>query len=254
MRFLSLLFNPFAHLIWWIVKTIGGGIDRRLGPLTGWLLAWALVLFSAVSLLGTVYGASDTLLKLAGLREREVVTVTDARVISAETVRRKTLTVEQNIVAEFAGTNGQERLEGNVVKGKSDEYAPGSVIEVFVSKDGQASFRSPEDPFIDAFLVALAMVFPLVALMFSLRYLRYRNQLRPKTEPSIEPNSSSRASMTSMPNQMRSTRSGAPDMAPLAKTDVVVRGRQRVLSYAERQKLDAEVISRMHEKANQKKN
>jgi hypothetical protein len=249
MRFLSLLFNPFGHLMWWIVKTIGGGIDRRLGPLTGWLLAWALVLFSAISLLGAVYGASDTLLKLSGLREREVVTVTDARVISAETIRRETLTIEQNIVAEYAGVNGPERLSGNVVKGKSKEYAPGGVIEVYLSSDGTPSFRSPEDPFIDAFLVILAMVFPIAALVLSLRYVRHRNRLRPVSEPSAEPY----ASPIAAPSQTRSVRPDGPDLGSPAKNDTAVRGKQRVQSYAERQREDAEVIRRMHEKANQQK-
>ena len=67
MRFLSILFNPIGNLIWWIAKTLGGGIDRRLGPKAGWLLAFVLVLLSALTLVGAVYATGDNILKLTGM-------------------------------------------------------------------------------------------------------------------------------------------------------------------------------------------
>jgi hypothetical protein len=236
MRFLSVLFNPIGHLIWWIFRSLGGGIDRRLGAGTGWVLAWALVLLSALSLAGAVHGTRDNILKLAGLRERSPVTLTEARVISAETIRRKTLTIEQSIIAEFAGDDGAQRFDGRVTEPVSKEYAPGDVIQVYVSGDGAASFRNPEDPFFDAILALAGTGIPLIALGFSLKYLRHRNRLRHRGEE-LEGHMVSREAMPQ-----------------LARThDVVVRGRQRVKTHEERRKDEIEMIRRMHEKANQLK-
>lgn len=237
MRFLSLLFNPLGNLIWWIAKTLGGGIDRRLGPRVGWLLAWALVLLSAVSLVGAVYGTRDNILKLSGMRERDLVTITEAHVISAETVRRKTLTVEQTIVAEFAGDDGPRRHDGPVSNPVSEEYEPGDAIRVYVSQDGTPSFRNPEDPFFDAVLALIGIGIPLIALVFSLRYLRHRNRMWPTMEPMQAPSAHPDA--------------GAKGLT--RKNDVVVRGRQRVKSYEERRSEEIEMIRRMHEKAAQLK-
>jgi hypothetical protein len=237
MRFLSILFNPIGHLIWWIFRSLGGGIDRRLGQGTGWVLAWALVLLWALSLAAAIYGTRDNILKLAGLRERSPVTLTGARVISAETIRRKTLTIEQSIVAEYAGDDGAQRIDGRVTEPVSKEYAPGDVIPVYVSGDGAASFRNPEDPFFDAVLALAGTGIPLIALGFSLKYLRHRNRLRPRRE-AIQARPVSQEAET-------------PQLA--RGNDVVVRGRQRVKTHEERRKDEIEMIRRMHEKANQLK-
>ncbi len=236
MRFLSVLFNPVGHLIWWIFRSLGGGIDRRLGVGTGRILAWALVLLWTISLAAAIYGTRDNILKLAGLRERSAVTITEARVISAETIRRKTLTIEQAIVAEFAGIEGPQRVDGRVTEPVSKEYAPGDAIPVYVPSNGEPSFRNPEDPFFDAVLALAGIGIPLIALGFSLKYLQHRNRLRPRDEP----------------REGRSvSREATPHLAPAY--DVVVRGRQRVKTHEERRKDEIEMIRRMHEKAKELK-
>jgi hypothetical protein len=237
MRFLSVLFNPIGYLIWWILKSLGGGIDRRLGPTAGRVLAWVLVLLWALSLAAAIYGTRDNLLKLAGLRERSVVTITEARVISAETIRRKTLTIEQSIVAEFIGDDGGRRVDGRVTEPVSKEYAPGDLIPVYVSGDSEPSFRSPEDPFFDTVLSMAGIGIPLIALGFSLKYLRHRSRLRPRSER--------------VEGRPVSAGAGMPQLAPA--NNVVVRGRQRVKTHEERRRDEIEMIRRMHEKANQLK-
>jgi hypothetical protein len=237
MRFLSVLFNPIGHLVWWIFRSLGGGIDRRLGAGTGWVLAWALVLLWAFSLAAAIYGTRDNILKLAGLRERSPVTLAEARVISVETIRRKTLTIEQSIVAEYEGGDGTQRIDGRVTEPASKEYAPGDVIPVYVSGEGKPSFRNPEDPFFDAILALAGIGIPLIALGFSLKFLRHRNRLRPRKE-AREAHPVSRETVTR-------------HIAPAY--DVVVRGRQRVKTHEERRKDEIEIIRRMHEKANQLK-
>jgi hypothetical protein len=235
MRFVSILFNPIGNLIWWIAKGLGGGIDRRLGPRAGWVLAWALVLLWALSLSGAIYGARDNILKLAGLRERSPVIITEAQVVMAETTRRKTLTVEQSIVAEFKRDGGPQRVEGRVTEPASQEYATGDVIAVYVSGNGAASFRNPEDPFFDAILALAGAGIPLIALGFSLKYLRYRNRLRTQ-------------SIQARPVRLEER---GQNIAPAH--DVVVRGRQRVKTHEERLRDEADTIRRMHEKASQLK-
>jgi hypothetical protein len=235
MRFLSVLFNPIGHLVWWIIKSLGGGIDRRLGPRAGWVLAWVLVLLWTLSLAAAIYGTRDNILKLAGLRERNAVTITEARVISAETIRRKTLTIEQSIVAEFTGEDRAQRVDGRVTEPVSKEYAPGDLIPVYVLSDSEPSFRNPEDPFFDAVLSLAGIGIPLTALGFSLIYLRHRNRLRPRRELT----------------KGRSVSAGIPQFAPA--NNVVVRGGQRLKTHEERRKDEIEMIRRMHEKANQLK-
>jgi hypothetical protein len=237
MRFLSVLFNPIGHLIWWILKSLGDGIDRRLGPGAGWVLAWVLVLLWAFSLAAAIYGTRDNILKLAGLRERSAVTITEARVISAQTIRRKTLTIEQSVVAEFSGDDGPQRVDGRVTEPVSKEYAPGDLIPVYVLGDSEPSFRNPEDPFFDAVLSLAGIGIPLIALGFSLKYLRHRNRLRPRREP--------------LEGRLVGDRAGGPLLA--TANDVVVRGRQRVKTHEERRNDEIEMIRRMHEKANRLK-
>jgi hypothetical protein len=237
MRFLSVLFNPIGHLFWWILKSLGGGIDRRLGPRAGWVLAWVLVLLWAFSLAAAIYGTRDNILKLTGLRERSAMALTEARVISAQTIHRKTLTIEQSIVAEFAGNDGPQRVDGRVTEPVSKEYAPGDLIPVYLSGDSEPSFRNPEDPFFDVILSLAGLGIPLIALGFSLKYLRHRNRLRPRGE-----------SLEGRPIRYSA---GTPQLDPA--NNVIMRGSQRVKTHEERRQDEIEMIRRMHEKANQLK-
>ena len=114
---------------------------------------------------------------------------------------------------------------------------PGDTLQIYVSPDGTPSFRNPEDPFLDAVMVVLGTGVPLIALVFSLKYLRHRRRLLPLTQPVP-------AQVAALDTALRERPRG---------NEVVVRGGQRVKSYAERQKEDADMIRRMHEKADKRK-
>jgi hypothetical protein len=228
-RILSILFNPIGHLIWWIARTLGSGIDRRLGPSAGWVVAWVLMVLSFGALSGALYACSENIAKLAGLKDREPVTLVEGRVVSAETTLRKTMTVQQDIVAQFNTGGGVKRIQGAVTEPVSSEYTTGDAIKVYVTADGKPSLRHPEDPLMDAVLAAVGLAVPALALFFSFRYWRYRGHLRQRVK-----------SQTYL-------RSKQPDL--MVMSGVVMRGRQKVKSHAERLQEDAEIRRRMHEKA-----
>lgn len=233
MRFLSILFNPVGHLLWWIARTVGGGIDRRLGPLTGWLLAWVIVLSFAVSLAGAAYGVRDQMAKLSGWQQREEVRQVEGSVTSAETLTRKTMTVTQDIVAEYDAGEGTRQIRGSVTEPSIAEKKPGDTITVYVQGQGDASLRNPEDPLLDAVLAVVAVGFPLAGLFFALRYLRHRSRLRQAALPA---------------DRSREHLPGQTPRFPVTD-EIVIRGRQKIKSRDQRLREEAELIRRMHENA-----
>ena len=214
MRFLSILFNPVGHLLWWVARTAGGGIDRRLGPFSGWLLAWIGVVFFAASLAVAAYELRAPVGKLAGWQERDSVRQVEGRVTAVEITKRKTMTITQEIAAEYDAGDGMRQIAGTLTEPSIDEKKPGDSIIVYIPDHGEASLRNPENPFLDAVLAAIGFGFPSIGLAFSLRFLRHRSRLRHTERPAAD--------------------HAAPTEKILPPDDLVVRGRQKIMSRDER--------------------
>ncbi|MGL4488887.1 MAG: hypothetical protein ACRCU5_05520 [Rhizobiaceae bacterium] len=233
MRLLGILFNPFVSLFLWLTTRLLGFIDRRLGARFGWLLAWLFVAFWGVSLLMSAYGVREPAMKLTGVMARDTATIVDGRVTAVRTIESKTMTIRQEIVAEFNNGGAVAEVKDTITEPKSRERAVGDAIPVYILDDGAADLDDPNDPIFDAVITVIALLIPLLGLFFSVEYLRYRTRLKLEWE-------AERPAFTY-------------DASQQMADPVIVRGKQTIKSRAERLRDEQDVVRAMYEKAERDK-
>lgn len=214
LRALGFLINPVGAIVWPILQWMGRGFDRLLGPVVGWWFALLLALLMAASLALGVYQLADRAGRLAGVLPPLAAVTTTGTVTDVVDEERKTLTIRQRITVSFVVDGQRDSISETVTEPITDEHKIGDSVVVYLPEGGAATTRDPNDPFLDVVLLAFGLVVPLVLLVLSLRYVRYRRRLL--------------------------DRRPAPAAVARPPQGPVLAGNQRVLSTAERIKADEE--------------
>lgn len=213
-RIIGIFLNPFVALAWPLLRWIGRGIDRLLGPAVGWYFAGLLFLLTGASLALGLYAAAPPIGGLIGVIDPVVVQTVDGKVVETEMLDDGKLTVKQRIVVTFDDAGSVRTFEERVTQPSTRAHAIGDTVTVYQQAGTLPTTKNPNDPIGDAVFAAFSLVFPLVFFLLSLKFLRYRGRM-----------------YGARPRRLQAA-AAVPEM------EVVLRGRDRVMTTAERLKAD----------------
>lgn len=212
LRLLGFVLNPIGSILWPVLRGIGGSIDRALGPSVGWYLALLLALAMAASFVFGLYTVSDRAGRLAGLLPPIAVQAVSGTIAGVEVLEKKAMTIRERLTVTFEIDGKRSTFEETTTEPSPDVHQVGDHVTVYVRDGAIPSVKDPNDPFFDVFVTAFATLVPFIFFVAALRYLAHRRRIFGQR----------------------------PAFAVATPQDVVLRGNQRVLSTAERLRLDAE--------------
>lgn len=176
-RVLGIVLNPFAAIVWWIARKIGGGIDRVLGPVVGWYAAILLMLLSLLSVATVAYLLLPTVSRHIGLFDPPPITTVQGTVLSVETENERRLTIRQLVTVGYRYQERSFSFSESVTEPITDKHEVGEVVTVYLEGGEQPTIEDPNDP-VKAFILAgIGMVGPLLLLLGSWLFLRHRRRI-----------------------------------------------------------------------------
>lgn len=209
-RIVGFLINPLAAILWPIVRGIGRGIDRMLGPVAGWYFAIILALIAAGLLASSLYAISGHLGRATGLLAPLEVATTSGIVRAVDVLSEKTTSRKERLMISYTDAGGTHSFTTEVTAYSGGEHAPGDSITVYLPANEDPTIRDPNDQFLAVFFSLVGTIIPGLLVFFAMRYLRYRKRRYDARSPRP-----------------------IPEYVPVAQG-----GRDRVLTTAERMRQD----------------
>ena len=176
MGLIKFLINPFLLVFWVLFRWIGGAIDRRLGPRSGFVVA--LALFAGLTGLLAYQGWSlrHELGIVTGLSQPRNTPFVEGKVTAVLGVKeRKYTQTQQLIIALPDGRGGVRPWKTNEVRANANALKVGDVARVYLHGQDQEPKLRPEDDFSSDLIASLfGTGLPFILWLLALWYLFVR--------------------------------------------------------------------------------
>jgi hypothetical protein len=184
-RILGLFLNPVAVLVWPVLRWIGRGIDRLLGPKIGWYLALMIVLLTGAGFLAGIHSSIPAAGRLFGLIDPIAVEIVSGRILAVEVLQDGALTIKERITVAVQVDSAPATFEEEVTVPSTRSHQAGGAVTVYLRQGQEPTTRDPNDAVRDAVTAVFGIGFPLICLLLALWFLRHRKLVRDAYVPPV---------------------------------------------------------------------
>ncbi len=176
MGLIKFLINPFLLVFWVLFRWIGGAIDRRLGPKSGFVVALALFAGLTGLLAYQSWSLRQELGIVTSLSQPRNTPFVEGQVTAVLGVKeRKYTQTQQLIIALPDGRGGVRPWKTNEVRANANALKVGDVARVYLHGQDQDPSLKPEDDFSSDLITSLfGTGIPFILWLLALWYLTVR--------------------------------------------------------------------------------